>query len=80
LVNYSLSLPKARANVPGADHLSARAEQRLTELTDKLTELTVDVSITADDIIRILTIHAQCCKDLAEQALAFAREDANLQI
>ena len=64
--------------VPGADRLSGCAEQRLSELIEKLLELTEDVRITADDLIRILTIHANCCTQVAERALMYAREDEDL--
>lgn len=78
MVTYDISLPKAREGVLGAEHLSRGAEQRLGELTDKLLDLTADVRITADDLIRILTIHSNCCAQVAERAITYTREDGDL--
>jgi hypothetical protein len=78
VVTYDINLPEARTTVLGAEHLSECAEQRLCELTEKLAELTEDVRITADDLIRILTIHANCATQVAEKALMYAREDGDL--
>jgi hypothetical protein len=50
----------------------------LSELTDLLHKITQDVRITAEDIIRITAIHAQCCLSISEQALEHVYEDGDL--
>jgi len=47
-------------------------------LVSKLEELTEDVQLAAEDLIRVLTIHAQLCAWIAEQALEYVREDGDL--
>jgi hypothetical protein len=77
-VNYKIDVPRAKASVPAGAQIGPFADERLAELTEKLRELTEDVRLTADDLIRILTVHAQCCVAVVEQALGYVNEDGDL--
>ena len=77
-VDYKVDVNRARATIAGAPWISPYADLRLGELTDKLVEITRDVQITAEDLIRICAIHAQCCLSVTEQALDYVHEDGDL--
>ena len=77
-VNYIIDVDRATAVLPAQPQLSLYGEQKLQELVDKLEELTGDIRITAEDLIRIISIHSILCTQIAEQALEYVRQDGDL--
>lgn len=77
-VDYKIDVARAKASIAASPQLSPYGEERLQQLVDKLEELTEDICLPAEDLIRVLTIHAQLCAWVAEQALDYVREDGDL--
>lgn len=76
--DYKINVEQAKGAIASAPDMSEYAEGRLNELTDKLRELTEDICLTAEDLIRVLAVHSMCCLAVTEQALVFVEEDGDL--